>query len=413
MAYSSDQKKIEHAETWGVNEQAPSWELFRWQGRIGRLEYFWVILITSVVLMGLLSALTASANQGSTGTTWVLIFLFFPVIYISFLAGIKRCHDLGKSGWLYLAASIPLVNLVLGLYLLFAKGVRGSNQYGPHPSNIELALNDISPAKTKIPDTSSSHIAEPDFSTARNFTDNSRQISNSELSEFDEEAAYAEIARELSSKKIDQGMWLKAMVHAGSLEERQQTIVYTGLRLQKLRELFLSAKAINATLRVDQPLLPLLQNLPDELQRYLQVCGGNCPNCNRLIPDLSHRCAYCSAEFGLGSTWKILKFSFEGQIKCLKHCFSKGRPLKIEEIRILVHAADFDETILSLYNDVTWDTLLHVCVRLKLTYEVRSLLGLGANRNSENAERHKPLDLATTVEITDVLQESGEADDAL
>ena len=51
--------------------------------------------------------------------------------------------------------------------------------------------------------------------------------------------------------------------------------------------------------------------------------------------------------------------------------------------------------------------------RLKLTYEVRSLLRLGANRNSENAERHKPLDLATTVEITDVLQESGEAHDAL
>lgn len=409
MSYSTGKMNIEPAETWDSNGQAPSGGLFRWKGRIGRLEYFWTIFLTSLVIMGLAGILTMAENQGATNGIWLFNFLLFPIIYISFSAGIKRCHDLGKSGWLYLAVAIPLVNIVLGLYLLFAKGMRGPNQYGPHPSNVEVAPIDSSTAKTKTTSTSISRNSEPYSSTTTNFSDNSSNIRDMATSGFDEEAAYTEIARELDSKSMDQGMWLKAMVQAGSGEQRQQTIVYTSLRLQKLRELFLAAKTSNETLRVAEPSLSSSLYLPEELQHYLQVCGGNCPNCHRLIPDASHKCTYCTAEFGQGSTWKILKFPFEGQIQCLKRCFSKGLPLKVEELKILIHSAHCDETFLSLYNDVTWDTLLHVCVRLELVNEVRSLVTLGASLDAQNAKRQKPRDLAETVEMTNLLQESVKA----
>ena len=42
----------------------------------------------------------------------------------------KRFHDLGKSAWSVLLLLIPLINLVMLLVLIFAKGEEGENQYG-------------------------------------------------------------------------------------------------------------------------------------------------------------------------------------------------------------------------------------------------------------------------------------------
>lgn len=46
---------------------------------------------------------------------------------------IQRCHDLNKSGWFYLVLVIPVIGIIFALYLLFAKGTEGPNQYGPDP----------------------------------------------------------------------------------------------------------------------------------------------------------------------------------------------------------------------------------------------------------------------------------------
>ena len=49
------------------------------------------------------------------------------------MAAIRRLHDLNRSGWFLIAAIIPLLNFVLGIYLLFFKGTEGYNQYGEDP----------------------------------------------------------------------------------------------------------------------------------------------------------------------------------------------------------------------------------------------------------------------------------------
>ena len=46
---------------------------------------------------------------------------------------IRRLHDLSRPAWWVIATFIPLLNLVLGLYLLFARGTYGPNEYGPDP----------------------------------------------------------------------------------------------------------------------------------------------------------------------------------------------------------------------------------------------------------------------------------------
>jgi len=46
---------------------------------------------------------------------------------------IRRLHDLSRPAWWVIATFIPLLNLVLGLYLLFARGTYGPNEYGADP----------------------------------------------------------------------------------------------------------------------------------------------------------------------------------------------------------------------------------------------------------------------------------------
>lgn len=54
--------------------------------------------------------------------------------------------------------------------------------------------------------------------------------------DFDETAAYTQIAQEIATQSMDKGLWLKALVQASG-DEKQQLIAFTGLRLQQLREI--------------------------------------------------------------------------------------------------------------------------------------------------------------------------------
>ena len=56
-------------------------------------------------------------------------------MWFSLAQGVKRLHDLDKSGWLILLMFVPIVNALFGLYMLFADGTVGPNQYGEDPKN--------------------------------------------------------------------------------------------------------------------------------------------------------------------------------------------------------------------------------------------------------------------------------------
>lgn len=64
---------------------------------------------------------------------------FIPGIAV----GVRRLHDVGKSGWWYLIAFIPLIGGLYLLYLFIQDGTPGSNEYGVNPKENYNEINEI------------------------------------------------------------------------------------------------------------------------------------------------------------------------------------------------------------------------------------------------------------------------------
>ena len=68
--------------------------------------------------------------MGGTITTIVTILLFLPGLGVH----IRRLHDVGKSGWWVLLQIVPLIGTLVLLYFLVKPSEKGTNKYGPQPS---------------------------------------------------------------------------------------------------------------------------------------------------------------------------------------------------------------------------------------------------------------------------------------
>ena len=113
-------------------------EIFTTQGRLNRLSYLKYIIVLSLAsfvvsfIIGFIGALL-TGDADSTFVNILALIVTFPFTVGAIMAAIRRLHDLNRSGWFMFAAIIPLLNLVLGIYLLFFKGTEGYNQYGEDP----------------------------------------------------------------------------------------------------------------------------------------------------------------------------------------------------------------------------------------------------------------------------------------
>jgi len=50
---------------------------------------------------------------------------------------VRRLHDVGKSGWMYLIFLIPLVGSIWLLVLLVTDSKPGENKWGPNPKEVD------------------------------------------------------------------------------------------------------------------------------------------------------------------------------------------------------------------------------------------------------------------------------------
>jgi uncharacterized membrane protein YhaH (DUF805 family) len=112
-------------------------KIFALEGRIGRVRYIgysWIAMIVAMFVVGLLTAVLArpSSNAGS-GAIVAQLLTSLPIFAVSIIMGRRRLHDLNQSGWWAALTIVPLANLALGLYLLFAPGTDGPNDFGPPP----------------------------------------------------------------------------------------------------------------------------------------------------------------------------------------------------------------------------------------------------------------------------------------
>jgi uncharacterized membrane protein YhaH (DUF805 family) len=108
------------------------------EGRARRSE-FWYFTLVNFIVAVILSIIASIAG--------FVIYLYYiyalAVLVPSIAVGIRRLHDLGKSGWFYLLAFVPLVNIYI-LVLFCTEGDRGSNEFGPDPKGLlHDEFNDI------------------------------------------------------------------------------------------------------------------------------------------------------------------------------------------------------------------------------------------------------------------------------
>lgn len=106
---------------------------FSFNGRIRRLEYGLSVIIMYAYLIGvsfLVDFPLMEDNVQPSETSGILFLLaLIPAYWFAFAQGAKRCHDRDNSGFFQL---IPFY----GLWMLFADGFPGQNQYGPNPKGI-------------------------------------------------------------------------------------------------------------------------------------------------------------------------------------------------------------------------------------------------------------------------------------
>lgn len=93
-------------------------------GRARRSEY-WYFFLFNFIASFILGFIGGLLNVPAIGTVYSLAVLI-PGIAV----GVRRMHDVGKSGWFLL---IPIYNFVLAV----TEGDRGENEYGPDPKGGE------------------------------------------------------------------------------------------------------------------------------------------------------------------------------------------------------------------------------------------------------------------------------------
>lgn len=111
-------------------------DMFSFEGRLRRIHYF-MYLLTGGLIFGF-AYLVIGVGLGALFKSValpIILLLPFIVAYVWFClaVGVKRLHDMGKSGVYYLLLLIPVVNFFWGLYMLLCDGTVGPNAYGPDP----------------------------------------------------------------------------------------------------------------------------------------------------------------------------------------------------------------------------------------------------------------------------------------
>ena len=100
------------------------------KGRASRSEY-WRFYGITIVIAGIINVLSALFMNTALSSVFGLISMAYNVAILlpSIGLGVRRFHDVGKSGWMLLISLIPF-GIIYVIYLLAQKGDEGDNQYG-------------------------------------------------------------------------------------------------------------------------------------------------------------------------------------------------------------------------------------------------------------------------------------------
>jgi uncharacterized membrane protein YhaH (DUF805 family) len=91
-----------------------------WEGRLNRAKYWAAV---GILVGAQILALTFSP--------WLYGLVCVACVYPGLVVGIKRFHDLDKSGhWMWFSL-VPLLNIYTAILAMCVRGARGPNRFGP------------------------------------------------------------------------------------------------------------------------------------------------------------------------------------------------------------------------------------------------------------------------------------------
>lgn len=103
-------------------------------GRAPRAEYWWfyLLVIIGYVVATIIDSLVGLGRMvGPYGAITMLFGL--AMLVPSIAVGVRRLHDLGKSGWWLLIALIPFIGAIVLIVFFVQAGTPGDNEYGADP----------------------------------------------------------------------------------------------------------------------------------------------------------------------------------------------------------------------------------------------------------------------------------------
>lgn len=108
-------------------------------GRARRSEYWFFVLFNVIISFVITFVVTfLEVLAGGTGILGTMIsYIYCLVVLIPGIAvGVRRLHDVGKSGWFLLIGLIPIVGALYLLVLYCLDSLPDSNQWGENPKNV-------------------------------------------------------------------------------------------------------------------------------------------------------------------------------------------------------------------------------------------------------------------------------------
>ena len=107
-------------------------------GRARRKEFWMFVLFNSIfgIAAMILDNVTGLA-MGNLGYGAIYIIYGLAVFIPGLAVAVRRLHDVGKSGWMYLICLIPLVGGIWLLVLWTTDSIPGENKWGPNPKKVD------------------------------------------------------------------------------------------------------------------------------------------------------------------------------------------------------------------------------------------------------------------------------------
>lgn len=97
----------------------------KFDGRARRAEFWWFALANAIVGLVL-------STLGEASDLFTVIYVLYSLLVIvpGIAVGIRRLHDIDKSGWFLLIGLIPIVGFIILIVWAATDGTRGPNTYG-------------------------------------------------------------------------------------------------------------------------------------------------------------------------------------------------------------------------------------------------------------------------------------------